>query len=180
MKKRTLIIAIVVAGLLSVAAAVGARVMFATGVGPAVGDCKTYQIADTGGKVSFPVPLFCREKICEISVGWWGETVGAYNPGLSWEINFIQWNDGNWQAGPAACIGGACLSDGHGHNGDAVEEAVLGPYQTYHEEDEPTSYFQLWDDQGTEHNRLKMTFQMGQADPANPEFTSVILFICPN
>jgi len=180
MKKRTVIIAVVVGGLLSVAAAVGARVMFATGVGPAVGNCKTYQIADTGGKVSSPVPLFCRDKICEISVGWWGEPVGAFSPGLSWEVNFIQWNDGNWQAGPAASIGGASLSDGHGHNGDAVEESVLGPYRTYNPEDEPVSYFQLWDDQGTERNQLKLTFQMVQADPGNPEFTSVILFICPN
>ncbi len=176
MKRSTLIVTIVAAAALVSGAAVGAHALMTgtTGLGPTVGDCKTYQIADTGGRISFGVPWFCREDMCEIRVGWWGEPVGAFSQGLTWPISFIQWNDTAWQAGPAACIAGVCLTQGTGRNGNGVSEDVLGPYTA-----ELGSYFRLTDDLAPENNPLRLTFELVQADPALPEFESVILFLCP-
>lgn len=136
-------------------------------------------MADRGGRVSFPVPSFCREDICEIAVGWWGESIGAFNSGLSWEISFIQWADGNWQAGPAASIAGASLTEGHGRNGNGTAERISGWWSTGSLDDSASSWFVLFDDLAPENGQYKITFQLHQGDPAHPALTSLILFICP-
>lgn len=174
MKRRTLVVVLAVTAVLSAAVAVGAWAISVTGPGPLVGDCKTWQVADAGGRVSFPVPSFCRDDICEISAGWWGEPAGAYNPGLTFQVDFIQWNDGAWQAGPAICMAGECTSEGHGVNGDGVAESIFGPWGT-----PEGTHFQLWDDLAPEDKQLRMTLELHQADPAAPQFESVIMFICP-
>lgn len=141
-----------------------------------VSGCISKYVTESG---LYPVPLpmkWCRNGRCEIFFEWGGEPMGAFSPGFGWAINFVQYPaaaDHGWVSGPVIGIAGVGLGGGFGHNGDANNEVILGPWST-----SDGSYMTLWDDSRRDRRTNRVTFELRHADPSNREIDYAKLFIC--
>ena len=71
------------------------------------------------------VPPICVDELCTL-VRWTDGLFGAWEPGLSWPVNYQQDSETDaWIGGPALCLGGQCFSDGEGTNGNDIEEMIF-------------------------------------------------------
>lgn len=172
---KTLRIALTAAAALVLAVGVvAAGAQVARVIAPEVSGCKTWQAPAPGGLVKMEVPRFCKNGQCEISVKWDGAYAGAFGPGLSWQVNYTQWDDGYWNAGPNVNIAGVSVSGGFGRNGDSSASNVLGPYTA-----QDGSYFEISDDlPGFETSKRFFTLVVDNATPSTPTFQTVIAFVC--
>ena len=85
--------------------------------------CIEYDI--TGGLTNIVRESFCRDEMCTI-VRWTDAWFGAWGPGFSFPVHYIQRSStNNWAGGPALCLGGQCFSSGSGLNGDSSAEIIL-------------------------------------------------------
>jgi len=137
--------------------------------------CRSIYVEDSG-VYKMGLPRWCRNGRCEIFFEWGGANMGAYAPGLGWDINFIQYpseTDNAWVSGPVLSFAGTTLAGGYGHNGDRNYEPILGPYQS-----PDGSYLMLWDDSSTERKVNSVSFELQHDDENNREIDFAKLFIC--
>jgi hypothetical protein len=113
--------------------------------------CVVFDGLTRNGVTEVEVPLFCIDQLCQVMV-WTDAVLGAYGPGLSQPVTYMQSSgDDSWIGGPVICFGGYCYSDGAGVNGDSTPDSVLlggqtagGAYVTLYDDDALRSDPDTW------------------------------------
>ena len=137
-----------------------------------IGNCERRQLK-SGGRIKVAVPDFCRDRLCRLYVLWKGEPIGAYVNGLTWGVDYIQFNRGWWAAGPAVNIGGMAFSDGLGRNGDGIVHGLISGQTS------DGSFIALMDDDPPyENGPGKLVFEMRNNDPWDPAIEYAQFWAC--
>ncbi len=125
-------------------------------------------------ETNFDMPAYCLDSLCTI-LRWTDAWFGAWGPGFSWPVNYIQRSNTNkWIGGPALCIGGQCFSHGKGLNGDTSYDVIYDGSLT----SSGTGYAILVDDSEiaseTAPNKWNITFS------PKDDLTAASFYICSN
>ncbi len=134
--------------------------------------CERVDISTT--YTNMPRPTYCRDAMCTI-VRWTDAYFGAWGPGFSLPVHYIQRSStNNWAGGPALCIGGTCFSSGAGLNGDSSAETIIGSGYTFPNE----GYVILRDDSVTAGETMPNYWNIVMN--AQDDLSAASYYICSN
>jgi hypothetical protein len=140
-------------------------------VGDAGAACVRVDVSHPGER-AIDLPAFCLDQICSVWL-WTDATMGAFGPGLSWPVSYMQdAADNTWIGGPNLAIGGVTFSAGAGLNGDTSKDAVFLGGQT-----SGGGYARLLDDGAAESSVHQWTIDF---NPVVGELSQASFLICPN
>ena len=134
--------------------------------------CTKYEITER--ETPLDMPAYCLDSLCTM-VRWTDDYFGAWGPGLSWPVSYVQRSLNNtWIGGPSLCLGGQCFSHGKGLNGDTSFDVIYDGGLT----DSGTGSVILMDDSvdAFETNPLKWSVFFSPTD----DLTAASFYICSN
>ena len=125
---------------------------------------------DLTASTTMPIPDFCIDGLCKL-IMYVDEYMGAFGPGYSWEVYYFQLSefDNRWNGGPNIAFAGVEFSDGIGHNGNGIAEAVFQGGTT-----SDGGYVRIMDDSPAENSPSLWSIE----SQSSPSLTEAVLSVC--